>query len=179
MDGVMRQTIQQMHADTSRCDAVELCRRYVQKHDTTTLSNLHSDEKKIAPLWAKVTETPFLRRAKLTQGYGRDWDKPIKRCTVSRDTMASILDPEKVKQPANRMDSRTACVTRVDPRANPREMAIHSLPGGLSLHAHTSKVPRARHKGVKYENRTLLNVLVTDRDERKPIEWRPRNTARS
>lgn len=157
--------------DTSRCDAMERSRRYCDTHEGTTLSAIYSDTKKIHPVWAKVTKTPFETRAKLCQGYGR---ANMKRSVVSKDSPYDFFNPEKVKQPSNRMDDRTASVTKVDVRADPRVAAMNVLPGGLSINNMVStKKPHAAHRTFKHENRTLLDQIITDRSHREPIQWGP------
>ena len=158
----------QLTLPTSRCDAVELSRRYCNKHEGTTLSGIYSDTKKIHPVWAKVTKTPFETRAKLVQGYGRE----LKRSYVSKDAPYNFFNPENVKQPRNRMDDRTASVTKPDTRADPRIVAKHTLPGGLSIDKQlATKKPHTAHRTYKYENRTLMDQLITDRSNREPINW--------
>ena len=73
MGEVMRQT----HLDTSRCDAMEKSRRYIERHQSTAIANIYTNDKKISPVWPKVTSTPFAMRAALSKGYGREI-KPAK-----------------------------------------------------------------------------------------------------
>jgi len=161
----------QMDLPTSRCDAMELSRRYCQRHDGTTLSNIYSDTKVIHPVWPKVTKTPYATRAHLVQGYGRE---KIMRSYISKDAPHGFFDPEKVVQPANRMDKRTASVTQPDVGADPRVTAMNVLPGGISINNQvTLKKPHAKHRTYKFENRTLMDQILTDRSHREPIKWPP------
>ena len=172
MGEVMRQT----HLQTSRCDAMEKSRRYIERHQSTAIANIYTDDKKIQPIWPKVTSTPFATRAALSKGYGREINDPPKRSYVSRDQPTGVLDPEKVRQPANRMDEKTACVTRI-PKTNQRETAMHVLPGAMAIgQVLDQKKPHAKHRAYKHDNRTLLDVLVTERNNREPIPWGPIRT---
>ncbi len=156
---------------TSRCDAMEKSKRYCARHEGTTLSGIYSSNKNIHPVWSKVTKTPYETRAKLCQGYGRD---KMSRSTISKDSPYDWKNPEDVKMPTNRMDARTASVTKTDVRADPRVVAMNVLPGGLSINKQvTTKKPHAAHRTFKHENRTLIDQIVTDRSHRKPIQWGP------
>jgi hypothetical protein len=169
MGEVMRQT----HLTTSRCDAMEKSRRYIDRHQSTAITNIYTDDKRIHPIWPKVTSTPFSTRAALSKGYGREVDDPPRRSYVSRDKPSSFFDPEKVRQPSNRMDEKTACVTRI-PKTNQRETAMHVLPGAMAIgHVLEHKKPHAKHRAYKHGKRTLIDVLVTERDNREPIQWGP------
>lgn len=159
----------QQQIPTDRCDAMERSRRYCQKHEGTTLSNIYSDTKLIHPVWAKVTKTPYATRAGLVQGYGRD---KIMRSYISKDAPYGFFNPETVVQPANRMDKRTASVTKPDVGADPRVTAMNVLPGGLTINQQiTLKKPHAKHRTYKFENRTLMDQVLTDRSNREPIQW--------
>ncbi len=160
---------------TERCDAMELSRRYCERHDGTTLSKIYSDTKLIHPIWPKVTKTPFDTRAKLLQGYGRS---NIKRSYISMDAPATFLNPETVKQPSNRMDDRTASITKPENRADSRVAAMNVLPGGLSMNATISmKKPHAKHRTFKHDKLTLMDQVLTDRSLREPIQWGPVDTS--
>ena len=161
----------QMSLDSSRCDAMEKSRRYCNKHEGTTLSNIYSDTKLIHPVWSKVTKTPYETRAKLCQGYGRTG---MKRSFISKDSPYNFFNPETVKQPSNRMDDRTASVTKTDVRADPRVVAMHVLPGGLAINSQIqTKKPHIKHRTFKHDGRTLLDPEPTDRSTREPIQWGP------
>ena len=156
---------------TDRCDAMEKSRRYCQRHVGTAMSSIYSSKKNIHPVWGKITQTPYETRAKLMQGYGGG---KMTRSTISKDSPYDWINPESVKMPANRMDSRTASVTKVDVRADPRVVAMNVLPGGLSINKQiTSKKPHTKHRTFKHENRTLLDQIVTDRSQRQVIKWGP------
>ena len=168
----MRQT----HLDTSRCDAMEKSRRYIERHQSTAIANIYTNDKKISPVWPKVTSTPFAMRAALSKGYGREINDPPKRSYISRDQPRGVLDPERVRQPSNRMDERTACVTSI-PKTNQRETAMHVLPGALTIgQVIEQKKDHTKHRTYKHENRTLLDVLVTERTKKEPIRWGPIHT---
>ena len=51
------------HLPTTRQDLV--------RHPKMHMANLHSDDSRIAPVWTKVSYTPWKGRAELTGGYGR------------------------------------------------------------------------------------------------------------
>ena len=57
---------------------------------------------------------------------------------------------------------------------NQRETAMHVLPGAMDIgRVLALKEPHARHRTYKHENRTLMDVIVKEKYERKPISWGP------
>jgi hypothetical protein len=157
-----------------KMDAVEVADRYIAKHDATLICRLNTDEKKITPLWSKVSSTPFDAPANMKQGYGR----AIKSSFISVDAPRdSFLDPEVVKQPANRLDDRTACVTRVPLHQDPL-LPSQVLPMGASLHLtkSTMRLEHTRFRSFAHDKRTLMEPLITERRE-EPIEWGPVRTS--
>jgi len=159
-----------MSARTSRTprDAVEKAERYIAKHEATQMSRLHADSTKIAPLFAKVSKTPHEARANLCQGYGR----AIKNTYLSIDAPSHFLNPEKVVQPANRLDDRVASVTKIDKRKDPLA-ASRVLPGGESMmDALSRKLPHNRHRSFMFEKMTIMDPIITARGEGPPIQWR-------
>ena len=170
----MDESLRQMQLPTARCDAMEKSRRYMDRHQSTKLADIYTDTKKIQPIWPKVTSTPFYARAELCKGYGRGVDNPPKRSYVSRDQPKGVLNPEFVRQPSNRMDDRTACVTRI-PIQDQRETAKYVLPGGLAIsRVLDKKKPHEGHRSFKHDNRTMMEVLVDKPGaSREPIKWGP------
>ena len=154
---------------------MERSRRYCNHHVGTTLSGIYSDTTLIHPVWSKVTSTPFDTRAKLCQGYGREG---LKRSYISKDAPYDFFNPETVKQPSNRMDDRTASVTKTDVQADPRVVAMHVLPGGLSMNdTLATKKPHIKHRSFKHDKRTLMDPILTNRSQREVIQWGPVETS--
>lgn len=155
-----------------KLDAVEVAERYIAKHDRTTVCNLHLDDKKIAPLWYKVSSTPFSATAKMREGYGRQMKKTFISSDAPRD--GSFLDPEKVRQPTNRMDDRTACVTRIPAHQHPL-LPSQVLPAGESMLQTRmgTVVAHTRYRTFPHDKRTYIDPLLTERNNDKPIEWGP------
>ena len=155
-----------------KMDAVEVAQRYIGAHDRTIISNLHLDEKKIAPLWSKVSSTPFTAVAKMREGYGRVLKKSYISADAPRD--GSFVDPEKVRQPTNRLDERTACVTRVPHRQDPM-LPSQVLPAGESLHLTKTRtiVAHTRFRTFPHEKQTILDPILTQRSDEIPIQWGP------
>ena len=167
------ESFRQTQLVTARCDAMEKSRRYIDRHQATRVADIYTDEKKIQPIWPKVTSTPFQTRAELCKGYGRDVTDPPKRSYISRDQPSNVLNPENIRQPSNRMDDRTACVTRI-PIQDQRETAKYVLPGAQAISkVLDKKKPHDRHRAYKHENRTLMDVLVDKPGAREPIKWGP------
>jgi hypothetical protein len=154
-----------------KMDAVEVSQRYITTHDRTSMCNLHLNERMIAPLWAKVSSTPFTAVAKMREGYGRR----IKKSYISPDAPTdSILNPEKVRQPTTRMDERVACVTRIPAHQDPM-LPSQVLPAGESLHNIKSRtiLSHTRFRTFPHDKRTFLDPLVTERGDDAPIQWGP------
>ena len=167
----MGESMRQTQLATGRCDAMEKSRRYIDRHQATKVADIYTDTKKIQPVWPKITSTPFLTRAELCKGYGRDVDNPPKRSYISRDQPSLVLNPENIRQPSNRMDDRTACVTRI-PIKDQRETAKHVLPGAFAISkVLDKKAPHDAHRSYKHDNRTLMDVLVDKGASREPIRW--------
>jgi len=148
-------------------------RKHIMHHPHTHIANLHSDETKMAPLWTKVSSSPFLGHANLIGGYG----KRIQKTSISIDAPAYFVNPDRVKIPANRMDDRVASVTKKqlpDPLA-----AARVLPGGIGLlNATKMKREHNRYRVFFHDKQSLIDPLLTNRTEREPIQWSARVSAR-
>ena len=82
------------------------------------------------------------------------------------------LNPEFIRQPTNRMDERTACVTRIP--VQDKGEAKYVLPGAMAIgKVIDAKKPHQKHRGFKHDGRTMMDVLVTERKDRQPIKWGP------
>jgi hypothetical protein len=153
-------------------DAVEVAERYIGRHDRTTVCNLHLSETKIAPLWYKVSSTPFTATAKMREGYGRQMKKTFISPDAPKD--GTFLDPEKVRQPTNRMDTRTACVTRIPLHQDPM-LPSQVLPAGESMLLTKTRtlVSHTRFRTFPHDKRTFMDPLITERKDDQPIQWGP------
>lgn len=158
---------------------------YICNHPTTVIAKLHSDHNKIAPIWSKVSSTPYLSKALLCGGYGRR----IGRTAISTDAPSEWLHAEKVKlspnNPYNNTNNNTnniamyTSITKMIPTTS-----SDVLPGGQSMQiALTKKLPHSRFRTFGHGKQTYLDPLYTDRDgnSSSKIEWRdtPVSTARS
>jgi len=61
----------------------------------------------IAPLWTKVSQTPFYSRAVICGGFG----KKMSGTSISTDSPAEWINPHKVPKPPGLMDRNTASLT--------------------------------------------------------------------
>lgn len=146
-------------------------RKHIMNHPHTHIANLHSDDTKMAPLWTKVSSSPFHGHANLIGGYG----KRIQKTSISIDAPAYFVNPDRVPIPLNKMDDRVASVTK---KQLPDSLAAaRVLPGGMGMLAATQmKREHSRYRILCHAKQSLLDPLVTNRDE--PL-FSARNSARS
>ena len=148
-------------------------RKHIMSHPHTHIANLHSDETKMAPLWTKVSSSPFHGHASLIGGYG----KRIQKTSISIDAPAYFVNPDRVRVPANRMDDRVASVTKKqlpDPLA-----AARVLPGGMGMLAATQmKREHNRYRVFFHDKKSIIDPILTNRTD-EPIQWSARNSARN
>lgn len=149
-------------------------RQHIINHPQSKIANLYSDNTKIAPIWGKVSSTPFRGRYELCGGYGRR----LQNTSVSNDMPLNTFNPDRVRQPTNRMDRDTSSVTRKPP-ADPLA-ASYVLPGGAALR--TAILKQKTMAGNATDNyrtfpsgkQTYIDVVVPDRpSSRTLINWRP------
>jgi hypothetical protein len=148
-------------------------RQHIINHPQSKIANLYSDSSKISPTWGKVSTTPFRGKYELCGGYG----KRLQKTSISNDMPLNTLNPDRVRQPTNRMDHDTCSVTKkppTDPLA-----ASYVLPGGAALRQailkqKTMESSQDNYRTFKSGKQTYIDVVVPDRpSSRSLIKWRP------
>ena len=137
-------------------------RQHILNHPSTKFASLFTDEKKISPLWTKVSATPFEKRCQLIGGYG----KKLQKTSISLDAPAAFVNPDRVPIPSNKMDRVTASIIRVPKTLDSSTV----LPGGESIAiAKRNRVP-SKIRTLCFKKLALLDDIVPEQTK-EPIIW--------
>mmetsp|Transcript_27512 Transcript_27512/g.37816 ORF Transcript_27512/g.37816 Transcript_27512/m.37816 type:complete len:166 (+) Transcript_27512:809-1306(+) len=145
---------------------------YIVDHSKTRIAQLHENTTMIAPVWSKVSKTPWHEKAKLCGGYG----VRIQTSTVSNDAPGHFHSSTKV---SNNMEmstiSRSLSANPHSVRSNNKMEATLLLPGGASIfeatRVNSQRSDRAKFLSIPMENRVMMEPIYK-KSAREPIDWK-------
>ena len=137
-------------------------RQHILHHPSTKFTSLFTDEKKISPLWTKVSSTPFEKRSQLIGGYGRK----LQKTSVSIDAPVAFINPDRVPIPSNKMDRVTASIIRIPKTLDSSKV----LPSGESMAIARRNVVPSKIRTLCFQKLTLLDDIVPEQIK-DPIIW--------
>lgn len=161
-------------------------KEYIRNHDATKLAELHASDRNIAPVWTKITKTPWTDKAKLCTGYGI----AMERTKISADAPGYFLDPHQSRSSSSHHPQRESksdhhprfgktSFTRTFSKGNkgngPNESA-HVLPGGKSiLEANLRSqetFSRSNYRKFFHDKQAYIDHFVPPRTAPPPpIKW--------
>jgi len=127
-------------------------RQHILDHPSTKFAALFTDEKKISPLWTKVSASPFEKRSQLIGGYG----KKLQKTSISIDAPTAFVNPDRVPIPSNKMDRLTASIIRTPKTLDSSKV----LPGGESIAIARRNAVPSKIRKLCFQKMTLLDDVV-------------------
>ncbi len=137
-------------------------RQHIMHHPSTKFASLFNDEKKISPLWTKVSASPFEKRSQLIGGYG----KKLQKTSISIDAPVAFVNPDRVPIPKNKMDRVTASIVKIPKTLDSSKV----LPGGESIAMAKRNIVPTKIRTLCFQKLALLDDIVPEKIK-EPIVW--------
>lgn len=147
------------------------------------VASLFYDRKVIAPLWMKVSTTPWTAFAKAAGGYGRQIDDT----SVSHDCPSFMHIPEVMSHVPqigaggyfSGSNRPAKVIHRDDTTISEDAPDWFQIPSVVNWKAHQKRNPDPGHTKMVLGKEIIFEPKIKEGDDRKPISWERRNTGRS